>query len=251
MRVALALCFSVCAFAQNKYQTWEAFGGGSENIHYSSLKQINTKNVQQLQVAWTYESGDAYPGSDIQCNPIVVNGVVFATTPKLRVLALDGATGKEIWTYDGLRGQRPNHKNRGLTYWTDGKEARILFALGYDLTSLDAKTGKPDPGFGKEGKVDMREAFDRPKELLTISVPTPGAIYKDLIILGSSVPEQLPSTPGDIRAYDVRTGKLRWIFHTIPRPGEFGYDTWPADAWKHSGGANAWAGLVVDVKRGL
>jgi quinoprotein glucose dehydrogenase len=138
-----------------------------------------------------------------------------------------------------------------LTYWSDGKQARIFFPLGYELLSIDAKTGKLDPSFGKDGKVDMREAFDRPADQLTISVPTPGVIYRDVIILGSSVPEQLPSTPGDIRAYDVRTGKLRWTFHTIPRPGEYGYDTWPADAWKHTGGANNWAGLVVDVKRGL
>lgn len=251
MRVVCFLFFSICVFAQTSYKGWEAFGGGWENLHYSSLKQITPKNVGKLKVAWTYESGDSYPGSDIQCNPIIVGGVMYATTPKLRVVALDAGTGKELWSFSGLRDQRPNHKNRGLTYWTDGKESRILLSLGYDLLSLDAKTGKLDPGFGKEGKVDMREAFDRPADQLTLSVPTPGVIYKDLIILGSSVPEQLPSTPGDIRAYDVRTGKLQWTFHTIPRPGEFGHDTWPANAWKHTGGANAWAGLVVDIKRGL
>lgn len=251
MRIALFFLASFCALAQTNYKSWEAFGGGSDNIHYSSLKQINTKNVQQLKVAWTFESGDAYPGSDIQCNPIVVDGVLFTTTPTLRVVALDATTGKQIWSFDGLHGQRPNHKNRGLTYWTDGQSSRIFFPLGHELLSLDAKTGKLDPGFGKEGRIDMRAAFDRPADQLTLSVPTPGAIYRDLIILGSSVPEALPSTPGDIRAYDVRTGKLRWSFHTIPHPGEFGHDTWPADAWKHTGGANNWAGLVVDVKHGL
>lgn len=251
MRVVLLLSLSIGAIAQTNHRSWEAFGGGSDNIHYSSLKQINTKNVNQLKVAWTFESGDAYPGSDIQCNPIVVNGVMYLTTPKLRVAALDAATGKEIWSFNGLRGQRPNHKNRGLTYWTDGTKSRILFPLGYELLSLDAKTGQLDQAFGTNGKVDMRTAFDRPLDQITISVTTPGVIYKDLIILGSSVPETLPATPGDIRAYDVRTGKLRWSFHTIPRPGEFGYDTWPAEAWKHTGGANNWAGLVVDIKRGL
>jgi quinoprotein glucose dehydrogenase len=251
MRFVLVFLLATCSFAENRYRGWEAFGGSSDNIHYSSLKQINTGNVSKLKVAWTFETGDAYPESEIQCNPIIVNGVMFATTPKLRVVALDAATGKEIWSYDGLQGKRANHKNRGLTYWTDGKESRILLGLGYYLISLDARSGKPDPKFGDGGKVDMRAAFDRPQELVTLSLPTPGAIYKDLIILGSSVPEAHPSTPGDIRAYNVRNGKLAWTFHTIPRPGEFGHDTWPAEAWKHSGGANNWAGLVVDQARGL
>jgi quinoprotein glucose dehydrogenase len=251
MRLLVVMFATVFAAIAEDYKGWSAFGGGWENIHYSSLKQINRENVSKLKVAWTFDSGDAFPGSDIQCNPIIVDGVLYATTPRLKVFALDAATGKQRWIYDGLNGARPNHKNRGLTYWTDGKQSRILFALGYHLLSLDATTGQPDLAFGDGGKVDLRLAFDRPAEAITISVPTPGAIYKDLIILGSSVPEQLPSTPGDIRAYNVRTGKLAWTFHTIPRPGEFGYETWPKEAWKHTGGANAWAGLVVDKKRGL
>ena len=251
MRAVLCLCFVVSAIAQTGYRGWESFGGGYENIHYSALKQITARNVRNLKLAWKYESGDQYPGSDMQCNPIVINGVIYATTPKLRVVALDAATGKELWSFDGLRDRRPNHKNRGLMHWTDGKVSRIIFPLGHELLSLDAKTGNLDPNFGSGGRVDMRTAFDRPAEQTTISVPTPGAIYKDLIILGSSVPETLPSTPGDIRAYDVRTGKLRWTFHTIPHAGEFGSNTWPENGSKRSGGANAWAGLVADIKRGL
>lgn len=251
MRPLLILLTASCCLAQSRYRGWEAFGGGPENLHYSALKQVDTKNVGRLQVAWTFDSGDAFPGSDMQCNPIVVNGVLYATTPKLRLVALDAASGKQIWSFDGLNGRRPNHAIRGLTHWTDGKQSRILFSLEYELLSIDAKTGKLDPAFGKQGKVDLRAAFDRPLDQITISVPTPGAIYRDLIILGSSVPEGHPSTPGDIRAYEVRTGKLRWTFHTIPHPGEFGYDTWPAEAWKNSGGSNNWAGLVVDQKRGL
>jgi quinoprotein glucose dehydrogenase len=247
----LLLLSGASLLAEDPYRGWEAFGGGPGNIHYSSLTQINRDNVGQLKIAWTYESGDAYPNSDMQCNPILAGGMLFVTTPKLRVAALDPGTGAEIWSFDGTGGARPKHKNRGLTYWTDGKQARIFFPLGHELLSIDARTGKLDPHFGHEGRVDLRAAFDRPPELTTISVTTPGVIYKDLIILGSSVPESLPSTPGDIRAYDVRTGRLRWTFHTIPRPGEFGYETWPPDAWKHTGGANAWAGLVVDHARGL
>ncbi|MDX2268751.1 MAG: PQQ-binding-like beta-propeller repeat protein [Bryobacter sp.] len=237
--------------AQDAYREWNHWGGSPDNIHYSANRTLTPKNVGQLKLAWTYDSGDAFQGSDIQANPIVVKGVMYTTTPSLKVVAVDVKTGKQLWVYDGLGGQRPTHKNRGLNYWTDGREERILLCLGYYLQAIDAKTGKLDAQFGSEGKVDLREAFDRPKELVNLSVPTPGAIYKDLLILGSSVPENLPSTPGDIRAYNVRTGKLAWKFHTVPRPGEPGHETWPAEAWKHTGGANSWAGLVVDQGRGL
>jgi quinoprotein glucose dehydrogenase len=247
----LILAGALLVQAKENYRGWEAVGGGSENIHYSALDQINATNVGSLKIAWTYESNDAYPDSDIQCNPIVIDGVMYVTTPKLRVAALDAATGKQIWSFDGLHGGRAPHPSRGLTYWTDGAHSRIFVTLGNLLISLDAKTGNPDPQFGRGGSVDLRAAFDPPLGDTSLSVTSPGVIYRDLIILGSSVSETLPATPGDIRAYDVRTGKLRWIFHTIPHPGEFGYDTWPPGAWKISGAANDWAGLVVDQQRGL
>ena len=148
-------------------------------------------------------------------------------------------------------GERARNPNRGVTYWSDGRQARIFETLDARLLSLDAKTGKLDPNFGEGGKVDLRAAFDPPLRDTSLSVTSPGVIYRDLIILGSSVAETLPATPGDIHAFDVRSGKLRWTFHTIPRPGEFGYDTWPPEAWKTSGAANNWAGLVVDAERGL
>jgi quinoprotein glucose dehydrogenase len=248
----LLLLLCLVAFAQkDPYRGWPAFGGGPGNIHYSSLKQITPQNVAKLKVAWTFESGDAFDGSEIQAGPIMVDGVVYVTTPKLRVAALDAATGKQRWSYDGLAGRRAGHRNRGVTYWSDGKAARILFTLNNELLSLDASTGQPDMSFGEKGRVDMRRAFEQPIETNSVTVSTPGVICGDLIILGSSVPEQLPSTPGDIRAYNVRTGQLAWTFHTIPRPGEAGHETWPKDAWKHTGGANAWAGLAVDTRRGL
>jgi quinoprotein glucose dehydrogenase len=250
MRFLLIVLYMGCGLAQAQYRGWQTVGGGSENLHYSSLAQINAANVTSLKMAWRFNSGDEYRGSDIQCNPIIVDGLMYVTTPKLRVVALDAATGKQVWSFDAGQSRAP-HPNRGLTYWTDGSQARIFETLGRELLSLDAKTGKLDPNFGAAGKVDLRLAFDPPLKNTSLSVTSPGVIYRDLIILGSSVAETLPATRGDIRAYDVRTGKLRWTFHTIPRPGEFGYDTWPPESWKTSGAANNWAGMAVDETRGL
>jgi quinoprotein glucose dehydrogenase len=247
---ALMMLAAVCCVGQAGYRGWEFSGGTPDDIHYSSLKQINRENVGNLKVAWLFDSGDSYPGSGIECNPIVVGGVLYATTPKLHVVALDAATGKQIWMYDPLKGGRPTHKSRGLTYWTDGKQARIFHSAEHELMSIDAKTGKLDSSFGDNGKVDMRNAYDRPASEIVLTLRSPGVIYKDLLIVGSTVSEWIPSAPGDIRAYDVRTGKLRWTFHTIPHPGEPGYETWPPDAWKTSGGANNWGGMAIDMKRG-
>jgi quinoprotein glucose dehydrogenase len=249
LRLLPFVCAAACALAQNEYRQWE-ITGGANNLHYSALTQINRENVGNLRIAWKYESGDAYPGSDMQCNPIMVAGVLYVTTPKLRTVALDAATGREIWSFNNENGVRAPHPGRGVTYWTDGHASRIFLTLGSDLISLDARTGRPDPQFGSNGKVDLLDAFDKPLRDRTVTVTSPGVIYRDLIILGSSLPETLPALPGDIRAYDVRTGKLRWTFHTIPHPGETGYDTWPPDAWKTSGSANNWAGMTVDAKRG-
>lgn len=237
-----------------QYRDWQMFGGGEENIHYSTLSQITRRNVHQLEVAWRYDSGDEFPDSEIQCNPIVIDGVLYATTPKVRVIALEAATGQLIWSFDPNEGRKPTGKmrTRGVTYWSDGKEKRIYFGFRNRLYSLDAATGKPAAAFGKGGWIDLREGLGRESiEGLTVTVNTPGTVYKDMLIVGSMVSEGLPAAPGDIRAYDLRTGKLRWSFHTIPHAGEFGYDTWPPDAWKYIGGANNWAGLVVDQKRGL
>ena len=235
-------------FTQTQYSGWDRVGG-SEDSHYSALAQINAQNVQALRVAWRFDSGDEYPDSDMQCNPIVVDGLMYVTTPKLRVVALDAATGKQVWTFDAGQKRAP-HPSRGLTYWSDGSKSRVFETVGSNLLSLDAKTGLLDPNFGDKGKVDMRLAFDPPLKNTSLSVTSPGVIYHDLIILGSSVAETLPATRGDIRAYNVRTGKLAWTFHTIPRPGEFGYNTWPSESWKTSGAANNWAGMVVDEQRG-
>jgi quinoprotein glucose dehydrogenase len=231
---------------------WSVYGGGPESTRYSKLAQITRKNVNTLEVAWTFDSGDAYPGSEMQCNPLVVNGVLYATTPKLNVIALNAATGKLLWRFDPHQGRKVLGKirNRGVTYWSDGTHHRIFVAVRQHLYSLDANSGKPVDTFGNAGRVDLRENL-RLGEKETLSISTPGIIYKDLLIVGSITSESLPTPPGDIRAYDVRTGKLRWTFHTIPRPGEFGYETWPRDAWKYTGSANNWAGMALDVRRGL
>ena len=235
------------------YRDWKVYQGGPESIHYSNLAQINRANVHNLTVAWTHDAGDEFKGSEMECNPIVVDGLLFATTPKLRVIALDAATGKLIWSFDPNEG-RPaigRSRNRGVAWWGEGADQRIYVVARQYLYALDAKTGKPVAGFGDNGRVDLRQGLGRPLDESMISATTPGIVYKDLLILGSLCAETIPAAPGDIRAYDVSTGKLRWSFHTIPHPREFGYGTWPKDAWQYIGAANNWAGMSVDQERGM
>ena len=226
---------------------WPSYGGGSDGIRYSSLTQIDRSNVSQLQVAWTYDSGEGQGGT--QSQPLVAGGVLYAVTPKHNVVALDAATGKPLWRFESdIIGRGAN---RGVAYWTEGSERRIFAAVTHFVYALDAATGTPIPSFGTKGRIDLREGLGRDPAKQSIILTTPGVIYKDMLIVGGRVSEGLPCTPGDIRAYDVRTGQMRWAFHTIPRPGEFGYKTWPRLAWKVSGSANNWAGMTVDAVRGL
>jgi quinoprotein glucose dehydrogenase len=189
----------------------------------------------------------------MECNPVVFDGVLYVTSPRLRVIALDAATGRQLWAFDPEPddSSKRRQRSRGLVIWGQGAEQRIFLTRRHYLYAMNSKTGRPIPSFGKEGRVDLREGLGRDPKLETVAVSSPGVVYKDLLILGSMVPENLPSAPGDIRAYDVRTGEIRWTFHTIPHPGEFGYDTWPKDAWKYTGGVNNWAGMSIDVQRGL
>ena len=232
---------------------WRQFGGDPDNTHYSPLTQINCDNVHNLEVAWTFDSEDAFKGSEMQCNPIIIRGALYATTPKLRVIALDAATGKIRWSFDPNEGRKSQGKmrNRGLMYWEAGSDSRIYFGFQHWLYALDAKTGQPVKQFGDAGRVDLRTGLGRDPASLTVGLTTPGVVYRDLLIVGSIVSESLPAAPGHIRAYDARTGKLRWTFHTIPQPGEVGYTTWPKDAWQYIGGANSWSGLTLDTRRGL
>ncbi len=250
---------------------WPVYGGTPENNRYSPLTQINRGNVQRLQVAWSFDTEE--PGG-LQTSPIVVEGVLYGLTPTQKVFALNAATGKLLWKFDsGIRGTQPD---RGLAYWSDGsaetdvgengentrlknknknknknKDRRILVGVMNFVYALDAVTGKPISSFGNDGRIDLRADLGRDPAAQSIYMTSPAVIYKDLMIVGGREAETLPASPGDVRAYDVRSGKLRWSFHTIPHPGEFGEDTWPKDAWKTSGAANNWAGMTVDLQRGI
>lgn len=232
--------------------TWTVYGGDFAGTKYSSLANIDVDNVTDLEVAWIFRTGDKRRNSTIECNPIVVDGVMFLTSPALRVFAIDAANGTKIWEYDPFGGRRARGVNRGVTYWSDGDDARIFMPAGSELHALDARTGKLVASFGTGGRIDLREGLDQDLFYLSVSATSPGIVFGDLYILGGRVGEGPgPAAPGHIRAFDVRTGERRWIFHTIPHPGEFGHDTWPADAWRTAGGTNSWSGFTLDVARGI
>ena len=232
------------------HTTWRTYGGSSDGSQYSALRQINRSNVKELQVAWTYRTGD---DRKYAFNPIVVDRTIYVLAKNNSIVALDAVTGKEIWTHP----TDPNTTlitNRGIDYWEsdDRSDRRLLFSLRNELQELDARTGQPILKFGADGKVDLRAGLGRdPKSLTLVQSYNPGRIFEDLLILGSATNEEYNSGPGDIRAYDVRTGRLAWSFHTVPHPGEPGYATWPKDAWKSVGGANDWSGMALDVKLGI
>jgi len=238
---------------------WRIAGGSKQSNHYSALKQINTHNVKQLQQVWEYHSNDAdlQGSSQIQCNPIIVNGVLYGTTPHLRLVALDAATGEQKWMFNPelyLAGRMSYgvNNNRGVTYWEAGNDKRILYCAGSNLYEVNALTGEPEKDFGNGGWIDLHDNLELKNKNWYVGATSPGIMYKDIYILGSRVNESAEAAPGSVRAFDVRTGKLRWIFHTIPHPGEAGYNTWPdKDAWMHLGAANSWGGMSLDEQRGM
>jgi quinoprotein glucose dehydrogenase len=250
-RIFIAVIAPALVAAQSPVRNadWPVYGGSDDHSHYTTLSQISPANVKKLKVAWTYATHDEFSGSEMQSNPIVVDGVLYATTPKLQVFALDAATGKELWKFDPNNGNAPTSRirHRGVVVTGD----RVIFNYRNRLYALDRKTGKPIRTFGDTGWVDLRAGLGRPVEGLSVSASTPGVVFEDMLIMGSTVPEALPSAPGDIRAFDVKSGAIRWSFHTIPHPGEFGYETWPPDAWKITGGVNAWSGVTLDANRAM
>jgi glucose dehydrogenase len=225
---------------------WPAYNGGVDGDHYSALKQINRKNVHRLEQVWRFDTGES---GQIQTNPLIVGRTLYAYTPTQKVIALDAASGRLRWKFDsGINGSQPA---RGFAYLAEGVHGRLFAGMMNFLYCLDADTGQPISSFGENGRVDLRKDLGRPYETQSIALTTPGVIYKDVIIVGGRNPETHPSPPGYVRAYDVHTGKLRWTFHTIPLPGETGYETWPTDAWKTAGAANNWAGMTLDRERGI
>ena len=232
---------------------WRAYGQDPGGTRYSSLKQITAANVASLSRAWTYDTGE--PANAFQTTPLVIDGLMYLSTPSQRIVALNAATGQEVWTFDP-KNKRPG-THRGVSYWpgSGGAKPRIFFATGDNrLLALDAKTGQPVATFGTGGAVDLRAgvADKFPDALFYIS--SPPAIYKNLVILGPRTAESAPNgkgPAGDIRAFDAVTGRLVWSFHTLPRPGEAGYDTWGPNFWQDGSGPSAWAGITVDPARGL
>ncbi len=235
---------------------WRYYGGDQGASRYAPLTQINASNVANLEVAWVHKTGDAQqrPSTTNECTPIVIDGVLFLTTAQVKAQALEASTGKLLWTFDpfdGDRSRRSRGVNRGLAYWQDGDDLRIFLTAHDKLYCLNGKTGKLEPEFGDQGVLDLTRDFDRDMEGLGYKHTSPVVVWQDLLLTGGGGfegPE--PAAPGHVRGYDVRTGKRRWIFHTIPWPGEFGYETWPKDAWRTAGGANNWGGMSLDPERG-
>jgi quinoprotein glucose dehydrogenase len=242
--LAAALCAMPAGMAQSD-KWWPGYGNGPDNSRYFASRQIDKANVGRLEVAWTYPHGDT--GSV----PIAVRGAIYGRGRNGSLVAIDAATGTELWVRENMTGMT----GRGLNYWesADGGDQRLLFSMNSLLQAVDAKTGRSVTSFGKNGVVDLREGIDGrdPSSIGNIQSNTPGEVFENLIILGSATGEGYMAPPGDIRAYDVLTGSLAWTFHTVPRPGEFGYDTWPKDAYKYAGGINAWGEMTVDAKRGI
>jgi quinoprotein glucose dehydrogenase len=265
----ILLLYTVCLVISCKkhltrdYSGWQTYAGTKEGNRYSSDDRINKANVNQLKIAWIYSSNDKDSAnrSQNQCNPIIVNGILYGTSPKLKLFALDAATGKQKWMFDpakqpGAKGDDPMTYYkvcRGVVYWEDdnGNNKRIFYSAGSKTYAIDAEQGELINSFGKGGYIDLTEDLGR-KTNSYVSGTTPGIIYKNLLIMGARVAESEDAAPGHIRAYDALTGKLKWIFHTIPHPGEKGFETWPdSTAWKRLGAANNWAGMALDEKRGI
>jgi quinoprotein glucose dehydrogenase len=253
--VASVLAAGAAVAGSDPYGTWSVYNSGPEALKYSSLDQINRSNVQRLTIRWSYRTGDTHPVppdspglSQQQSNPIIVGDTLYSLGQNNKVFALDAATGKPRWVHRSPEQGVPTQ--RGVVYWEsrDRKDRRILFTIGPHLIALDAATGTPVPTFGKNGVAILYVDRDSPYR---VGSPSPGIVFEDLLIMGSVVGEGYRTPPGNIRAYDVRTGALRWVFRTVPHPGEFGHETWAPGSWKHNGGANVWGSFSLDAKRAI
>ncbi|MEZ4773581.1 MAG: PQQ-binding-like beta-propeller repeat protein [Bacteroidia bacterium] len=265
-RLLLFICLLVCMGCNNPAEysggtgrDYPAYGGNKANNRYSPLTQITADNVGNLDVAWTYFAKDsskaASRGREIQCQPIVVNGVLYGTSAELNLFALHAGTGEELWKFEPDQEGLRLHSSRGVMYWEEGENKRIFYTAGAFLYAVDALTGQRIPSFGENGKTDLHAGLaaglDHEVTNLTVAATSPGVIYKNTLVIGSTVSEGGDAAPGHIRAFDVITGKLKWVFHTTPHPGEPGYETWPDGAYKFIGASNSWGGMSVDEKRGV
>lgn len=247
-----------CTGRSPHYKEWTAYGGTKERLQYSALAQIDTGNVKHLRKEWVFRSNDADSNTSMKVNPIIIGKTMYVLSPKLKLIALDAGSGKPIWKFDPYQSrdgwERISTASfstcRGLAFHAAAQ--RLFYTAGPFLICVDAASGKPVLSFGQNGKIDLHNDLGRDVSALKVVFTSPGMVYKDVIIVGSSLTEQAESPPGHIRAYDIHTGKLRWIFHTIPQPGEVGFETWDDTmAYKFNGGANAWGGFSLDEKRGI
>ncbi|MGA2015725.1 MAG: PQQ-binding-like beta-propeller repeat protein [Opitutaceae bacterium] len=229
---------------------WPEYLGDPERSHYSSLAQINTSNVGQLRVAWEFHSGDF---GQVQCNPIVVGGVLYGATATSQIFALDAATGRQLWRFSDPRNVNEYDNDRGVTYWPGGASPRVLCTIGPWLYALDAGSGAMIPDFGVDGRVSLKVGLGPQAQEKFVVSTTPGTLFGDLLIMPTRVGEDQDAAPGYIQAFNVRTGTLGWVFRTMPFPGDRGYETWSKDAYKNIdvGSANCWAGMAIDRKRGI
>ena len=256
--LSVSILMLACDPQQPTYLSWAKTGGGSENLKYSALLQIDTTNYAKLGVAWVYhtENDDSTKFGPMECNPIVVNGVMYGVSPKLKLFAVNATTGKEIWTFDPAdsAANKTWHRtsvnmNRGVAYWEKENDKRIIYTVGPIVFCVNATTGKLVPSFGTDGGINLVNGLDRDPSKLFVAPTSPVMVYKNLFFVSGLVGEE---TPGHIRAFDVQTGKQQWIFHTIPYPQDKGYETWDdTTAYRHMGSTNSWAGFSLDEKRGI
>ncbi|MFC4094901.1 outer membrane protein assembly factor BamB family protein [Euzebyella saccharophila] len=254
--VLLILLLNSCTEESKEISnTWTSYKADAKASSYSPLDQINVSNVGQLKNVWTFHANDVpngeEPAASSQANPIIIDGVMYANSRNQTVYAINAATGEQVWRYVALEEGEPSAASRGVTYWEDGDDKRILYSAGNYLMAINAETGELVPTFGENGRVNLNVGVrDNPEEI-SVTLTTPGSIFKDLVIIGSRLPDFYGAPPGYVRAYNSKTGELVWTFHTIPHPGEPGYETWPPDAYKYAGGVNCWAGMAIDTEKGV
>jgi quinoprotein glucose dehydrogenase len=245
----IAVLFSACQKekTENLHNTWTHYGGSPDQSKYFDAGEITKENVNQLEIAWFFPTADETP---YFFSPIILDSVMYVMGKHSSLIAVNVRTGKEIWIHANLNGLT----RRGLNYWEskDKTDKRLIFTISNTIQAINAETGESILSFGKDGYVDLREGLGRePSSIRRIQPMMPGVIFEDLLVIGSAPGENYFSAPGHVRAFNVVTGNLEWIFHTVPQPGEFGYDTWPKDAYKYVGGTNVWSEISIDTQRGI